>query len=189
MTKVDHRYVFLDNQRLEKSVEYVSARSLYGSGIFTTLAVYDAEPFLWEKHWRRLVENATRTGIDLSEFSEDTTRNKLTDLVEANEARNGRVRITFFDESVSELWRVGSERRTSLLIISADFRPLPGAVRLTVSPYRVNSASPLAGVKSCNYLEKMLARSEGKLIGFDEAVQLNERGQIASACMANIFWK
>src|SRR5687768_5772814 len=138
MTKLDHRYVFLDNQRLEKSAEYVSARSLYGSGIFTTLAVYDTEPFLWEKHWRRLVENATRTGIDLSEFSEDTTRNKLTDLVEGNEARNGRVRITFFVESVSELWRVGSERRASLLIISSEFGPLPGAVCLTFLPYWIN---------------------------------------------------
>jgi branched-subunit amino acid aminotransferase/4-amino-4-deoxychorismate lyase len=65
---------------------------------------------------------------------------------------------------------------------------VPADFRLTISPHHVNSASPLAGVKSCNYLEKQVALDEAKARGFDEAVQLNERGQIASVCMANIFW-
>jgi len=33
-----------------------------------------------------------------------------------------------------------------------------------------------------------MAREEGKRRGFDEAIRLNERGEIASACMANVFW-
>ena len=48
--------------------------------------------------------------------------------------------------------------------------------------------SPLAGVKSCNYLENLLAFDDARKRGFDEALRLNERGEIASACMANIFW-
>ena len=60
---------------------------------------------------------------------------------------------------------------------------------LTVSPYRINSKSPLAGVKSCNYLENILAWEAAKAHGFDEAIRLNEKGEIASACLANVFWK
>jgi branched-subunit amino acid aminotransferase/4-amino-4-deoxychorismate lyase len=60
--------------------------------------------------------------------------------------------------------------------------------KLTISPYPVNSLSPLAGVKSCNYLEQILVIDEAKGLGFDEGVRLNERGEIASATMANVFW-
>jgi branched-subunit amino acid aminotransferase/4-amino-4-deoxychorismate lyase len=60
---------------------------------------------------------------------------------------------------------------------------------LTVSPFRVNTKSPLVGVKSCNYLENILALEDARAKKFDEAVRLNERGEIVSACLANIFGK
>ena len=101
---------------------------------------------------------------------------------------NGLARTTFFDESSSNLWPFESGRRTSCLITTADRRKIPDNFRLPVSPYIVNSTSPLAGIKSCNYLEKILALEEAKQRGFDEAVCFNERGEITSACMANIFW-
>jgi branched-subunit amino acid aminotransferase/4-amino-4-deoxychorismate lyase len=59
---------------------------------------------------------------------------------------------------------------------------------LTVSPYRLNTLSPLAGLKSLNYLEHIMAWEEARARDFDEAVALNERGEIASATMANLFW-
>ncbi len=33
-----------------------------------------------------------------------------------------------------------------------------------------------------------MAFEEAKVRGFDEAVRLNERWEVASACMANVFW-
>jgi len=43
-------------------------------------------------------------------------------------------------------------------------------------------------MKSLNYLEHVLAREEARSRDFDEAVVLNERGEIVSATTANIFW-
>jgi branched-subunit amino acid aminotransferase/4-amino-4-deoxychorismate lyase len=43
-------------------------------------------------------------------------------------------------------------------------------------------------VKSCNYLENLLAKDQAKLRGFDEAIRINERSEVTSACMANLFW-
>jgi branched-subunit amino acid aminotransferase/4-amino-4-deoxychorismate lyase len=57
-----------------------------------------------------------------------------------------------------------------------------------MSPYNINSTSPLSGIKSCNYLENLLAWERAKNAGFDEAVRLNEKGEVSSACVANIFW-
>ncbi len=172
----------------EPSVPALASAAIYGKGIFTTIAIHNSTPFLWEKHWRRLETNAAQMRIDLSEFSESVTSAALKDLLEENNVNAGRARITFFDEQPSDLWPYPSQRRTSLLITTADPHARKLDFNLTVSPHRINSTSPLGGIKSCNYLEKILAKDEAKQRGFDEAIQLNERGEIVSACMANVFW-
>ncbi|MGH9933153.1 MAG: aminotransferase class IV, partial [Pyrinomonadaceae bacterium] len=48
--------------------------------------------------------------------------------------------------------------------------------------------SPLTGIRSLNYLEQVLSWEEAQTRDFNEAVMLNERGEIVSATMANIFW-
>ena len=162
--------------------------SLYGKGIFTSVAVYDSKPFLWEKHWRRLVNNASKIGIDLSEHSDETTRKALDEIIKRDKVINGRARITIYDESQSGIWSSDTERKTVLQIITGDVRPISDNFRLSTSPYPINLRSPLAGVKSCNYLEQIMSLDEAKGRGFDEAVRLNENGIVTSACMANVFW-
>jgi len=163
--------------------------ALYGKGIFTTVAVHGAVPFLWEKHWERLIANASQTKMNLAEFSEESTRNSLLEIIEKNNLTRGRARLTFFDESAAVNWQINPLPKTSLLIQTAQFRLVAENLRLTVSPFRVNTKSPLVGVKSCNYLENMLAFEDAKAKGFDEAIRLNEKDEIVSVCLANVFWK
>ncbi len=173
----------------EINLNALSSAALYGRGIFTSLAIYDKKPFLWEKHWRRLVDNAAKIGIDLSDFSEDFVSNLLTEIINQNKIKNARARITFFDESPSKIWTFDAKDKTSLLIQTADLKQPEENLTLTVSPFLINSTSPLAGVKSCNYLENILALEEARKRDFGEAIRLNERGEIVSVCMANIFWQ
>lgn len=185
------RFIFFDKKvtpASEAALSAISSAALYGKGVFTTIAIYDKRPFLWEKHWKRLCENAGKIGLDISEFSEDEIKNSLAELIGKNQIKNARARLTFFDESASRNWQFETNRKTSLLIITANLRKTPDVLRLTVSPFSINSASSLAGVKSCAYLENILALEEARKRGFDEAVRVNERGEIAGACMANIFW-
>lgn len=172
----------------EATISSVNAAALYGKGIFTTVAIYDRKPFLWEKHWQRLCNNAEKVTVDLSEYSEETTRIVLDEIVKINGVTNGRMRLTFFDETSSKIWPSNVRQKTSLLITTGDLRPIPDNFRLTISPYPVNSQTPLAGIKSCNYLEKLLTSDEANNRGFYEAIQVNERGEITSAAMANLFW-
>lgn len=165
-----------------------SSFSLYGKGTFTTIAVRGGEAFLWEKHWRRLTDNAMKVGIDLGEHTEQSTRGALDDAIANSDIANGRARITFSDESPSEIWSKDCERKTTLSIIVAERRTIPRPFKLTSSPYQINSRSPLAGVKSCNYLENILALDEAERRGFHEAVRVNELGSVTCAAMANIFW-
>ena len=186
-----HELVFFNRQILSASdamLSAISSAAFYGKGVFTTIAIKNKEPFLWEKHWCRLNDNAGKIGVDLSEFSKEKVKNALAELIEKNETENARARITFFDEGASGIWKFESNRKTGLLMTTADARETPEVLRLTVSPFLVNSTSPLAGVKSCNYLENLLSLEEAKRRGFDEAIRLNEKEEIVSAGAANVFW-
>jgi len=165
-----------------------SSAALHGKGVFTTVGLDEGQPFLWEKHWRRLMDNAAKLEIDVSAFNEEATLEELKKEIRITGFTDGRARITFSDESPSEIWSERSEKRTRLSIITAPRRELPTEISLTVSPHRINTTSALVGIKSCNYLEHLMAYKEAKGRGFDEAIRVNERGEVASACMANIFW-
>lgn len=166
----------------------VSSAAFYGKSIFTTVAVYNTKPFQWEKHWRRLNENAAQIGIDLSNFSQSQTNDSLLKLIEENNLQNGRARLTFFDESANGIWSTGENKKTDLLITTADFQTVAESFNLTVAQLSQNSKSLLAGIKSGNYLERLLTLEDAKKNDFDEAVCLNEKGEIVSAIMSNIFW-
>lgn len=166
----------------------VSSAAFYGRSIFTTVAVYNKKPFQWEKHWRRLNENAACLDVDLSNFSREKVETSVFAVIAENNLRNGRIRLTFFDESANGIWSLQTNDKTSLLITTADFRAASDNFRLTVSPFSINSKSPLVNLKSGNYLENILALEEARRRGFDESVRLNEKGEIVSAAMANIFW-
>jgi len=187
-----HRFISFNHQILpaeNSSLSAVSAAALYGKSIFTTVAVYNFKIFLWEKHWERLTVNAKKLGIDLSDFTEQTVKKSLLEIIEKNDFRTGRVRLTFLDESPARVWQNESENKTTFLIQTADFRTVKSKFNLTVSPFPVNSKSSLVGVKSGNYLENILAWEDAKAKDFDEAIRLNEKNEIVSACLANVFWK
>lgn len=142
---------------------------------------------MWDKHWRRLKTGVEAIGLKLPR-PEKAAYDQLIASIEAEGVENGRARITVFDEGTSPIWHDNGEQKTGFTMFIAGMRPMREKVRLTDSPFQVNSRSPLAGIKSCNYLENIMAIDDAKRRGFDEAIRLNERGEVASACMANVFW-
>jgi branched-subunit amino acid aminotransferase/4-amino-4-deoxychorismate lyase len=173
---------------IHANIPALSPTVLYGKGVFTTIAVYDGKPFLWEKHWRRLSNDADVLGIDIKELSEGSVRAAFDEIVSANSVAEGRARITLFDESPSAIWPSRRKAGTGVLITTDNRRPVSEDLRVEISTARVSSLSRTAGIKSCNYLDNLLAYEEAERHGFNEAIRLNERGEIASGCMANVFW-
>jgi branched-subunit amino acid aminotransferase/4-amino-4-deoxychorismate lyase len=186
-----HKYASFNQQILPAAkinLNPISSAGLYGKGVFTTLAVYHSKPFLWEKHLFRLNLHAEKIGLELSGFNKDQVTASLDEIIKKNNIKNGRCRLTFFDESSSKIWQSENRNKTSLLINTGDLQTIENDLSIYVSPYSVNSNSPLAGIKSCNYLENIMALEDAKRFGFDEAIRLNERNEVVSGCMANIFW-
>lgn len=189
-----HARIIHNERLLEASkarLPALTSASLYGRGVFTTLAVYRGRPFRWPAHWARLVLHAERCGVRTTHFDEETVGNALVRLIAENELEEGRARVTLLVRALRGVWkeRNAGGPETDLIIMTGDARPAPEeGLALTLSPYRLSTMSPLAGVKSVNYLEHVVAWEEAHARDFHEAVLLNERGEIMGASMANIFW-
>lgn len=169
----------------------VSSAMLYGRGVFTTLAIYNSNPFLWAQHWQRISDHANKLDIDLTGCTHKSVGEAMQKLIAVNQVKHGLARVIFLGRSGQETWRTkpSGTRKTDLLIMTGDVKKVPNSgLSLAVSPYRTNTSSPLAGIKSLNYLDRILSREEARKRDFDEALVLNERGEIVSATTANIFW-
>jgi aminodeoxychorismate lyase len=189
-----HPVIYLNKVMLDATrarVAPVSSAMLYGRGVFTTVAIYKGKPFLWPQHWERLADHAARLSIDCAEANERTVGEALEKLVAVNQVKHGRARVILLARSGRDVWKPRKEvaRQTDLLIMTSEPQKVPAAgMSLAVSPYRCNTFSPLRGIRSLNYLEQVLSWEEAQAREFDEAVVLNERGEVASATMANVFW-
>lgn len=189
-----HPLIYLNNRMVNAARARVAPHlgaMLYGRGVFTTIAVYHNHPFLWPEHWARLSVHADRIGVAHTDLDEATVGVALLELIEANKVSAGRARVTLL-AGAEENWQTSAsktEKETRLLIITGERRAVrEDGFALTVSPYRVNTLSALTGIKSVNYLNHILSREEARGRDFDEALVLNERGEVVSSALANLFW-
>ncbi len=189
-----HPVIYLNKTMVEATkarVAPVSSAMLYGRGVFTTLAIYNSQPFLWSKHWQRLTAHANKLDVDYTGCTEKGVGDALRKLIAVNQVKDGRARVIMLARSGRDIWKtkMAGAKKTDLLIMTGDPQKIPpNGSSLAVSPYRVNTFSPLSGIKSLNYLDHVLSWEEAQSRDFDEAVVLNERGEIVSATTANLFW-
>jgi aminodeoxychorismate lyase len=189
-----HPVIYLNKSMVEATkarVAPVSSAMLYGRGVFTTLAIYNSQPFLWSKHWQRLTTHAQKLAVDYTGCTEKGVGDALRKLIAVNQVREGRARVIMLARSGRDFWKMKTPgtKKTDLLIMTGDPQNVSAnGLSLAVSPYRVNTFSPLSGIKSLNYLDHVLSWEEAQSRDFDEAVVLNERGEIVSATTANLFW-
>lgn len=189
-----HPVIYLNKTMVEATkarVAPVSSAMLYGRGVFTTLAIYNGKSFLWSKHWQRLTTHANKLDIDHTGCTQKGVGDALQKLIAVNQVKDGRARVILLARSGRDLWKtkMPGGKKTDLLIMTGDPPKAPSnGYSLAVSPFRTNTFSPLTGIKSLNYLNNVLAWEEAQSRDFDEAVVLNERGEIASATTSNIFW-
>jgi branched-subunit amino acid aminotransferase/4-amino-4-deoxychorismate lyase len=189
-----HPVIYLNKSMVEATkarVAPVSSAMLYGRGIFTTVAIYNAQPFLWSKHWQRVAAHANKLDIDHTGCTEKNVGDALHKLIAINQVQEGRARVILLARSGRDIWKTKTPgaKKTDLLIMTGEPQKVaPTGLSLAVSPYRINTFSPTSGIKSLNYLDHVLSWEEAQSRDFDEAVVLNERGEIVSATTANLFW-
>src|SRR5215510_4501851 len=148
-----HPVIYLNKSMVEATkarVAPVSSAMLYGRGVFTTLAIYNSQPFLWSKHWQRLAAHANKLDIDYTGCTEKNVGEALHKLIAFNQVQEGRARVILLARSGRDIWKTKASgtKKTDLLIMTGEPQNVaPNGLSLAVSPYRSNTFSPLTGIK------------------------------------------
>jgi len=186
---VIHGFVFHNEQFLPIERVRLSpgqAGLMCGWGLFTTLRVFQGEPFAFERHWRRLEKDAARTRVPFP-FTAAHVRAQLRELIQRNDAREGTARIYMIYNTIG-FWQSDESLPTvDLLLYTAGLPAHQESARLTVAEHGRHAASPLAGVKVTSWLLNVWSLQGAQQRGFDEVIMLNERGEVAECTAANIF--
>jgi branched-subunit amino acid aminotransferase/4-amino-4-deoxychorismate lyase len=75
-----------------------------------------------------------------------------------------------------------------LFATAAPSAPIKTPATAILATTRRNEGSSASRLKTLSYLDNVLARAEAQAAGADEAVMLNNRGELACAGAANLFW-
>ncbi len=172
---------------------------LYGYGLFETMRSYDGHIFRLDRHLARLRRSLGNLGLAEDIISapdtptgEESLETACLKVLEANGLRDARIRLTVTAGEGDMTPDPGTCREPTVLVTATNLVPLPDeryakVYTATLSSVRRNSGSPLSRLKSTCYLDNVLARSEARAVGCDEAVLLNEAGYVAEGSTTNLF--
>lgn len=163
-----------------------------GDGVFDTIRVIGGRAFRLEDHLDRLQRSAETIGLDLPGMPSGLG-DAIDMVMRANRLAGALVRITVSrgvppDRGVA----APASQSPTVVIAASSFEGYPeerysAGYRVVASEIRRNPTSPLSRIKSCNYLDAVLARTAAARLGADEAIMLSTRGEVACATSSNVF--
>jgi len=173
--------VQLDGKPLDESLPLRSL--LYAEGVFETFRWKNSPPVFLKNHIERMSDGAKLLWIPFP--GAEKVRKAVEAAVETSGIEDAYVKICLLSSGPLKFYELAD--RGHLLAVIRKYEPPDEHVRAHVSSFKRRS-SPLLAIKSLNYLENVLARREAKSMGYDEAIFLNEWGEVTEGSSTNIFW-
>lgn len=161
---------------------------LLGDGIFETMRAVNGEVEFLKAHWKRLCDAALLLNMPISiELLE--VKQILSELLKKNSLDKGVVglRVTLTRGIGPRGLLPAKKNKPTLLMTSSKMGEQHKNNTLIVSSIARNEYSPLANIKSINYLDNILARLEAEKQGACDAIMLNTKKNVAETTTANIF--
>ncbi len=187
--------IYIDGEFFDEADARISVFDhglLYGDGVFEGIRFYNGRVFRMEEHMERLWESARSICIDIP-MSRPAMDEALFETIRQNNLRDGYVRL-IVTRGVGNLGLNPVQcKRPSVIIIASTIALYPeevyrkGLTVVTVPTRRMGPATLNPAIKSLNYLNNVLARIEANLASADEALMLNDAGNIAECTADNVF--
>lgn len=187
--------IYLNGDLVEKEKAMVSVFDhglLYGDGVFEGIRLYDGCVFKLDEHLERLEYSAKAILLELP-MDRQQLADAVCDTCRANNLSNGYVRLVV-TRGVGHLGLTPDGcGPPSVIIIADNIQLYPeelyenGLKIISVPTRRINASALPPAVKSLNYLNNILAKIEAKKVGFQEALMLNDKGEIAECTGDNVF--
>ena len=187
--------IYIDGKFLPEAEAKISVFDhglLYGDGVFEGIRFYNGRVFRLEEHLERLWDSARSICLEIPMTSREMT-DALLETIRQNGLREGYIRL-IVTRGVGNLGLNPAQCKSpSVIIIVATITLYPrevyenGLTVVTCATRRTNPGALNPAVKSLNYLNNVMARIEANLAGADEALMLNDAGNVAECTADNVF--
>lgn len=161
---------------------------LLGDGLFETLLALDGKVQRPLAHLARMALGCTALGLPVPDL--DEALKAMADTLATSGLTHGRAAVRLN-------WTAGSGGRglnrpltlEPRLWATAAVSLKPGhPAKLMLASVCRNATSVTAHHKTLAYLDNIMARREALSVGADEAIMLNQDGNLACAAASNLFW-
>ncbi|NPA53070.1 MAG: aminodeoxychorismate lyase [Aquificae bacterium] len=157
---------------------------MYGEGIFETFRYEGKLPKYIDWHYERLSKGAE--SFKIPKITKEDFIYYIEKAVSYFEEKDLYVKTILLPEGNIPFPVV--PYKSNLMVVVKPFKQSKKEISLTVAPFRVHSSDPLLRYKTTNYLRNILAKRYALEKGFDDAVFINEKGEVTETTSANIFW-
>lgn len=168
---------------------------LYGDSVYEVLWWHLGVLIQQQEHFERLRESGRRVYMDIDVSDEDLMRavERTCDAAGVGPEEDAYVRLVVTRGSGSlGLEFAARERQTVVVVVAPARTPTrerwERGLRAAVVHRRRNPRDALdPRAKTGNYLNNVLALHEARLAGADDAIMLNEAGEVAEATTSNVY--
>ncbi|RFB05772.1 aminotransferase class IV [Parvularcula marina] len=185
--------IWCDGELLPDEAPLVRAQDrglLLGDGLFETLKVSKGRALFLTKHLARLQVSGQSLGFQINRHM---LRNGVHELLEAEGAKDGSMRITVTRGPAPRgLSPVPVSEQTPVVFIAFFAGAAPAALpdvpdRLIAAPFVRSSGAVSSRYKTLSYTDNLAAMAFAKDEQAADVLFFNERGEVTSTTMANIF--
>lgn len=179
--------VFIDEKRVNyrrASISIFDYTLHCAVGLFESLLAVDDRLIYLDEHLDRMEAGRRQLGLKFN-YNRRRIIRTLKAAVTAHPSRVKKVKV-LLTYGYSPLW-AGDKPKPRTIIIVADHRLQFKKQKLLISPMIINSANPMRGVKSVNFMNEWMSQHRAIEQGYDQGVILNQRGQVAETGSSNLF--
>jgi branched-chain amino acid aminotransferase len=188
-------WVYLDGKFVPAEDAAVSVYDhglLYGDGVFEGIRAYSGRVFRLEEHVERLYDSAKAIMLEIP-----MTQEEMCDAILETLRKNGLTDAYIRPLVTRGVGDLGLDPRKcpkpTVIIISQKWEAMygdlyeVGLTAITVTVRRNSSAALPPNIKSLNYLNNILAKIEANVKGGNEAIFLDDVGNVSEGSGDNIF--
>jgi len=188
-------WVYLDGKFVPAEDAAVSVYDhglLYGDGVFEGIRAYNGRVFRLEEHVERLYDSAKAIMLEIP-----MTQEEMCDAILETLRKNGLTDAYIRPLVTRGVGDLGLDPRKcpkpTVIIISQKWEAMygdlyeVGLTAITVTVRRNSSAALPPNIKSLNYLNNILAKIEANVKGGNEAIFLDDVGNVSEGSGDNIF--
>jgi branched-chain amino acid aminotransferase len=165
---------------------------LYGDGIFEGIRAYNGRIFKLQEHIKRLYQSALSIMLNIP-FAPEKMEKLVVETCRKTGLKDLYIRLVV-SRGIGDLGLDPRKCSSPTIVIIADKIALyppekyKSGISVITSSIRRNRPDTLnAQIKSLNYLNNILAKTETFKYGADEAIMLNDEGYVSEATADNVF--